>query len=234
MATATETIDSAYRESNLIAVGASASTAQQAEALPLLNSIILSAVGNDAGQELADITIGGTYDQSEVVRTYIPENARLALNLSGGMTFNLHPRPYDGQRVALVDAAGNLATNNVTLDGNGRMIEGTATLTLNTDGESRQWLYRADLGDWVRLTSLVAADDLPFPTEFDDYFAILLALRLNPRHGRELTQSSGVWLETTAKRLEARYRRPRPLQDWGSLGLLGQRRYLYGRGDLLQ
>lgn len=228
MATASETIVSAYRESNLVGVGRSLTAAQEAEGLTLLNNLIPAAIGQEIGQEFYDLNIGGEYDDTIV--EYIPENVRLVLNIGSANTLKLHPKPYDGQRLALSDAGQSLSTANLTLDGNGRLIEGATTLTLTTDGLNAQWLYRADLGNWVRITDLVAADDLPVPREFDDYFAILLAMRLNPRHGRDLAASSAQWLQSMATRLEARYRRPRDQQDWGSLGLLGQKQsWLEGR-----
>jgi hypothetical protein len=217
VATASETIVSAYRESNLVGVGRSLTSGQEAEGLTLLNGLLPATIGSEAGEELADINIGGPTDL--IALEYAPVNARLVLNLAAGRTINLHPKPHDGQRLAVVDAGGNLSTANLTLDGNGRLIEGASSLVLNTDGEAREWFYRADLGDWKRLSSLDLADDLPFPREFDDYFSILLAMRLNPRHGRELAASSMAWLQAQANRLEARYRRPRPFQDYATIGM---------------
>lgn len=210
---ASEAIDRAYREINRTAVGQSPTTAQQTEALALLNSVLLAAVGFEAGEELSDITIGGQYDQATLAGTYIPVNARLVVNLTGARTFYLHPRPHDGQRVAIADAGANLATYNLTLNGNGRSIEGGTTAVLAANSLARQWLYRADLGDWKRITSLEAADTVPFPTEFDDYFVILLAMRISPRHGRELATSSAMWFEAVKAQFEARYRRPRTPDD---------------------
>lgn len=221
MTTASELITSAYRESNLVGVGRSLSTAQQTEGLTLLNNLIPATIGQEIGEEFCDMNVGGEYDD-DYNWEWLPENVRLVFNTGSAQTFKLHPRPYDGQRLAVTDPGSNLATANVTLDGNGRTIEGTATVVLATDGLNASWLYRADLGNWVRITDLALGDTLPIPREFDDYFSILLAMRLNPRHGRELAQSSASWLQSQANRLEARYRRPRDQQDWGSLGLLGQ------------
>lgn len=231
MATALEVITAAHRESNLLGINASVSTAQQAEGLARLNSLIPATVGNEIGTELRDLAIGGTYDQSEIASDWVPENARMVLNLSGARTFRLHPNPYEGQRLAVVDALANLATNNLTLDGNGRRIEGGTSLTLSTDGQVREWLYRGDIGEWRPMLGLVLTDELPFPVEFDDYFIMLLALRLNPRYGQEMAQATATWMQAQATRLEARYRRRRDIQDWGSLGLLNQNNQSYGISD---
>lgn len=228
MTTAAELIKAAYRESNLISINATVSSAQQTEALTLLNGLIPATIGNEVGDELRDLMIGGTYDQSGIAADWLPENARLVLNMEGASTFKLHPNPYDGQRLAIVDAASNLATYNLTIDGNGRRIENATSYVASTNGLAREWLYRADTANWVNISSLAASDNMPLPREFDDYFRILLAMRLNPAYGQNLQPHSAQWLQEQANRLEARYRRRRPMQEWGSLGLLNQNARSYG------
>lgn len=225
MATASDIIVAAYRESNLRAAGQSLTAAQEAEGLSILNGLLPAVVGNEVGNEFTDYNVGGQWD--DILWDYAPEDARLVLNLSGAKTLKLHPRPYDGQRLAIVDAGETLATYNLTLNGNGRLIEGADSLVLDTDGDRREWLYRADLGEWKRLTALELATDMPFPREFDDYWSVLLAMRLNPRHGRDLAQSSAAWLQSMSNRIEARYRRPRG-QEQDGVNVLGPRNRFYG------
>lgn len=202
-------IQDAYRETNLIPMGVSPSTNQTTEGLNRLNSLILSTVGFEAGDDLNDLSYGGDYDQSAHINDWIPDNTRLVFNLSGAVTLYVDPDPYDGQRLAFLDAAGNLATYNVTLDGNGRNIEGTATLTLSTDSDSRQWMYRADTGNWIKVETLESTDEMPFPSEFDDYFVLQLAMRLNPRYGQSMAPESVDRMRTMRAKLRSRYRRRR-------------------------
>lgn len=224
MATASEIIRAAYREAQIVAITALPTAAETTEALTRLNALVLSVFGNEVGSELSDIAIGGEFDQSSIVSQAVPDDARLILNLDGARTIPLDPRPYNGQRVAVADAGYTLDTANLTLDGNGRRIEAAATLTLATEGLSRQWMYRADTANWVRLSDLAIGDTMPFPTEFDDWFVIMLAMRLNPRHRSDgMSQESIAALDRQTTALQARYRKPRKQQDWGSLGLLGQR-----------
>jgi hypothetical protein len=68
---------------------------------------------------------------------------------------------------------------------------------------------------------------MPFPTEFDDYFIIALALRLAPRHSARLGPDSVAMLERARSQIRARYRKPRPVQDMPR-GLLGQSRSAFG------
>jgi hypothetical protein len=199
-------ITDAYRESNLIPLSATANANQIAEALRRLNNIVLSTVGYEAGEELNDLTIGGDYDQSTELGDYLPANIRLMLNLTAAKAYDLDPEPYEGQRLAIADVTGNLATYNVVLSGNGRLIEGATSLTLNTDDLTRQWMYRSDTGNWVRIDELVSSDHLPFPSEFDDYFITMLAMRLNPRYGQAVSGETTVALRRSRNQIRARYR----------------------------
>lgn len=223
MTTASSIITAAFRESNLIAAVASPTTTQQNEALDRLNAILASVFGFEVGEELYDLNIGGTYDQSSACSSWVPDNARLVLNLSGATTLKLSPEPYPGQRLAMVDAGNNLAANNFTFNGNGRTIEGSSTLTLSTSGMNRQWFYRGETGNWVKCADLALTDLSPFPEEFDDYFITRVASRLNPRYAQQITPETAAALKRSETQIQTRYRRPRTQQDLGTLGLLGRR-----------
>lgn len=223
MTLASDIIQRAYRESNLIPMTATASDNQVGEALPLLNEQLLSALGFEAGSELSDLNIGGAYDQSAHCSLWVPENVRLVLNLTAATTFKLHPHPYEGQRLAAADAGNNLATDSLTLNGNGRLIEGAPTVTLSTSGDARQWLYRGDTANWVKIAALASTDAMPLPQDFDSFFTTRLALRLNPRYGQQLSQLSLAELTKIEGKLRARYRKPRQRQDMPH-GFLGSRR----------
>lgn len=225
MSLVSEIIQQAYRETNLIPLGATPNTNQLDEALTRLNAIVLSAVGNEIAEPgFREVTIGGEEDESNLVSEYVPDNTRLMLQLDGEALVGLQPKPYEGQRIALVDILGNLSTYNFTLDGNGRNIEGSDTLTLSENSLAAQWLYRADIGNWVRITSLVLDDDMPFPEDFDDYFVGMLALRLSPRYGQMLPTESVDILKRSRQQLRARYknRNHTPLPD---AGLLSRKEY---------
>lgn len=220
MSLVSDIIQQAYRETNLIPLGATPSDNQNSEALTRLNSIILSAIGNEIAEPgFREVTIGGDEDQSELVSEYVPDNTRLMLNVDADALVGLQPNPYEGQRVALVDIAGNLSTYPFTLDGNGRNIEGAETVTISENSVSHQWMYRADTGNWVRVTALVLEDDMPFPQDFDDYFVTMLALRLSPRYGQMLPQETTEILKRNRGQLRARYknRNHTPLPDPGLL-----------------
>lgn len=202
----------AYRESNLVSLGTTAlSTNQETEALARLNAIIASVLGWEAGENLKQWPVGtaGYKDPDAGLRQdiwkYPPINSTLVLNLTQAETIYLPENPSDGARIAVQDLGGNLATFNAVLDGNGRLIEAARTLTLSTNLLNRSWFYRADLGDWRQVTTLIAADEMPFPVEFDDMFIILLAIRLNPRYGRKMDEQSAIMLRRAQKMFTSRY-----------------------------
>lgn len=212
-------IKRAFRKTNLIPLVGSPSSSQTTEALEMLNSLVLSCVGNEAGDELTSLNFGtgfSEHDQSYYCDDYVPVNFRLLLNLGAADAVDLDPYPYEGQRVAITDMGENLATHNFTLNGNGHLIEGASSVVLSTNGMTAQWMYRADAG-WVRIEELEAADNMPFPVEFDMYFIISLALQLNPQYGQKLTAEDNAILNRSRSQLRSRYRNRKgdQLPDFG-------------------
>lgn len=231
-------IKEAYRESNLIAKGTDPDSDQSSEALVLLNRIVTGVYGNDVGDEYFDWPIGqdGVLAAASINWTvndwqYLLPNVRMVAQQTEAQTVYMPPDPPDGARVAIVDPFAKLATYPITMNGNGRTIEGSSTKTLNTDNLASAWFYRADMGDWVLLSELTngAAEVFPFPSEFDSYFITRLAMRLNPRYGRSMSDESVVEMDSTLRRLQARYRQRQIIPaDAGVLALtrnwnLGQR-----------
>jgi hypothetical protein len=213
-------ITSAYRESNALSLGKVPNPNQSTEALDLYNGIISAIYGGDAGEQLNDWPLGnfGRQSSQEDIPLTAQQidhptiNRRLIAVNESPMTVYLSVRPQDGARYGIVDPFGRLEAFPVTLDANGRTIEDTATLVLNTDGLNREWFYRADLGSWVRLTDLAAGDENPFPKKFDQMFIIMLAMRINPRYGRTLDEQSIVVLKQGKREFIARYLQSQPLE----------------------
>ena len=217
MTTVRTIIKDAYRESNLIPEEQELSAAQFTEGLRILNRLVQSVTYNELGDPLMTINVGDNnvevahyystdlYEQF-VEDYFVPKNSRLVLNLENPLTVNLHPKPEDGTFFEVVDASNNLATHNVTINGNGRRIESNTTLTLNTNGTSDTWFYRNDTSNWHRITSLESGDDFPFPTAFDDMFIIALAMRLAPRNGAALTGETIEAFRRARSQFRSRYK----------------------------
>lgn len=213
MSTVSEIIESAFRESELTNELQSATPTQTTQALARLQNIVGSAYGFEVGEPLDDWPIGfeGVHNPRGIGWTQLqwerPRiNVRMVAASITAQTVYLPANPYDGSRVGLVDPLSRLAAAPITLDAQGRSIEGAATFLANVDALQKIWFYRADKGNWTPITPLVYADDFPFPPEFDDYFITMLAMRLNPRYGRSITSDSAAALSRSMTMLQARYK----------------------------
>jgi len=208
-------ITEALRETNLIPLGVIPTENQQAEAFTLLQSIVSSVLGNEVGENLNPMPLGQDnitspvgypwWNNSLPGNMFIQTNVRIMCNLTAEGFVNLHPKPHDGARMGVVDVSGNFGVNEFTIFGNGRQIEGESEMTYNTPGEIREWIYREDLGDWVVVSPLDPSGNMPFPSEFDDFFVIRLAMRLNPRYGQIMHPASMETLKEMTSKLTARY-----------------------------
>lgn len=212
MTTIRDIIKEGYREGGLIQIGTEPTASQLSEGLNSLQGVVKSLFGNELGDPLYDVLYGTSginrsealhRDYSSEIRaTYAPLNIRLVSRLTAPTTVYLSPQPRDGSRFAVIDSAGNFSSNSLTLDGNGRKIEDSSSVTLSTDGDRKEWFYRADLGQWVLVSDLTVDGDSPFPREFDTYLSIKLALRINPRY---LAQADNYTL-MEFNRLQAQFR----------------------------
>ena len=240
MTTVASIIQSALRETNLLPLGVTPTTVQQTEAFGLLSTIVAGVLGNEAGETLNpfplgqnDITSPAGYPwwSNELPgNIFLQTNTRIMCNLTGAGQVNLHPKPHDGARMGIVDVSNNFAEFPLTINGNGRNIEGEPSMEYSTDGEIREWLYREDLGNWVVVTPLDIAGNMPWPPEFDDMFIIMLAMRLNPRYGQVMHPASGEALKAAMRKFSARYTQDNtqmPSED-GLLYLTNYYRF-YGR-----
>lgn len=228
MTTVTQIITDAFRQSNLLAITASPTTAQQDEALRYLNRIVKSVFGNEAGDPFTAFPIGkknisrpAGYPWWNTVPDndwFVPKNIRVMLNLDQSVNLYLHPAPDDGSRFAAVDVSNDLASNPVTVYGNGNTIDGATSIILDTDGFDAEWFYRADLGNWQKYAPLALTDTFPFPEEFDFFFIIQLAIAMNPAYGTALDQQTQLTYSRARGQLRARYTQEIPTRS--ELGLI--------------
>ena len=115
MTTIATIIADAYRETNLIARGASLTTSEEEEGLRLLERFILSLFGNEAGDNVEERLYGqnanidsSTYNndfEQFVDRYYLPTGYRLKLNLNEAKTIKLDSQPLDGAMFSIIDAS---------------------------------------------------------------------------------------------------------------------------------
>lgn len=218
MTIASKLIQSAYREGNLIPIGKTPTTDEIAEALDRLNNNIDCYFGTELGEKLEDwnvpskqrtAPISAHYpftpfkdDKPNDVTLYPPPNVRLIVHVTGPTRVYFQQQPEDGARMGFVDIG---STAFLTVDGNGRLIEGDFDTDVDPP-DPREWFYRADLGNWVRRAPLALADESPFPGEFDDLLICDLAIRLSPRYGLDPRAATLKTSNDKLEQLKARYR----------------------------
>ena len=220
MTLVSDIINDAYRESNTIPLGRPATVLQTTEALRLYNQFISSTYGGEEGEKLRDWTLG-SYGQEfstnqdlylNPLVTHPDGNRRLIATNTTPLVVYLTPYPQDGMQYGMTDPFNRLAAFPIILNANGRPIEGGLTLVCNTNGLYVRWIYRGDIGAWIRITPLLATDPHPFPAQYDIFFSISLAMRINPRYGRTLDQQSLAAYKQNRREFIARYIQDHPLE----------------------
>jgi hypothetical protein len=134
-------------------------------------------------------------------------------NLEQSTSLYLHPSPDDGTRFAVTDVSGNLSTYPVTVHGNGNIIESSSSVTLNTNSYTAEWFYRKDIATWKKYSPLSILDTFPFPQEFEDFFILSLAFRLNPAYQRALDPQSMTMYVRAKSMITARYSQTIPTRS---------------------
>lgn len=226
MTTAASIITSALRETNLLPLGVAPTQPALDEGFALLSTIVAGVLGNEAGENFVSFPLGQFginspkgypwYQNSLPGNIFVPFNVRIMCNLTAPGLVNLHPKPHDGARMGVVDVSQNFNTFPLTINGNGRNIEGQEFMVYNTAGLVREWIYREDLGNWVTVLPLSEIGNMPWPAEFDDMFIIMLAMRLNPRYGQIMHPASVETLKQAMMKFSARYKQsdsPMPVEN---------------------
>lgn len=195
MTTASVIINRAFRETQIVPSDVAPTDAQITEALPLLQGIIdryvrapiitlwlgdLSGIQQQRGQIMRNFT-------PYADRVAIPQDIYLNCLLTEAKTIKLPPSPGDGARIVILDVGGTFGTHFLTIEGNGNLVDGGSSLVLNASGAGVSLIYRRELAQWnIVLDAVGLSNNLPYPSLYDDLFIIELAMRLEPRYGKEM------------------------------------------------
>ncbi len=203
-------VSDAYRESNITNINSDLTDAQLDEGMRLLVRVIGSVYGNEAGENLLDFPLGNNkvlspagYPPEYPANFYMPLNTRAVLNYTSAQQVLLHPYPQDGSRFAAIDE--NSDPLEVTINANGRLIEGNDTYLFNEIRGYREWIFNSQTGNWNVIAPLMPEDPCPFPPEFDDLFVIGLSMRLNPRYTQDISPQSLQTYKDVLRKFKARY-----------------------------
>lgn len=236
MTTLRKIITDAYRESGIIQKGSQPDADQMQEGLDKLLMIIENVFGQEVGGPYEDINYGddgvvNSYSvdsnrELSIDNSYVRSSFRLIVNSNSPKTVYLGPNPYEGARFAVIDVGQTFTTAPFTVVADTRRIEGQRQVVLNTDGAVVSWFYRADLGEWVKLSPLDLDSQSPFPSQFDDYFIIKLAIRLHPRYLVQTTMETANAYREIERKFRTRYSTSQEMNSEAALFRLRGSRYL--------
>lgn len=231
---ASRAVERAYREAAIKALGDGLTEAEYTEGLDRLNGFLASLFAGEIGQLLADWQVPAvlrtapvttnnlalpfpqnttnlnqpfatTERQTDQRDSYPPANSRVLWGGQADSTIYLPEYPSDGARMEFVNV-GSTAT--LTVLGNGRRVNGGASLTFASSAVPVLLFYRADLGNWLPIAPLTLNDETPLPAEFDDLLVAGTAIRLTALD--EINPQSGTMFiyDRLLKRCSQRYRQP--------------------------
>lgn len=232
MTAVSEIIEDAFYKAGLTTETQHATPTQTRRAMTTFAAMVKFLYGPVAGENLAPWPIGN-YGRTTLSRTSIDEqtwrfppiNSNIVAVNENAFTGYFPVNPSDGARIGIIDPFNRLATVPVTLDGNGRTIEGASQVVLNVNGTNRTWFYRADTGNWARLNPLTLTDEMPFPEMFDEMFKLLLAADLNPIYGKNMGAMQLQFLKEYRQQFTARYVQSAPLMINPEVSLTSRQSY---------
>lgn len=151
---------------------------------------------------LPEYGAGREYRELETsVGVTVESDVRLIATVSG-IVITTPENPKDGSRFMIIPVAGA-----VSVVPEGRKIQGSSsTITVTSPS---QWVYRADLGDWLLVTGLTNASDSPYPDWVDGPLVKLNAGEIAPIFAMSLTSDQYRKIEDARMLLAAHYSRPR-------------------------
>jgi hypothetical protein len=227
---ATQAIERAYRQAAIKRIGASFTSDEYNEGLDHLNGFIDSLFGAEIGEQLTDVQVPliqrttndpnanfnqgfpsnltnidqpiGAVEDTSVDQYVLAPNSRVLNRITTPQTVFFPQNPQDGARISIVNTG---ATATMTLDGNGRRIDGANTASFLSSGTQITYFYRADLGEWKPITQLTLTDTLPLPAEFDRLLICGTAISLTALDEINPTQGTMFIYNRLLARAKERY-----------------------------
>lgn len=225
-----QAIDRAYREAAIKRIGDTPTVDEYNEGLDRLNGFVDSLFGAEIGTLLTDVQIPllqrtatnpnanfnqgfpsnltgldqpiGAMEDSRVEQYVLTPNSRVLNRITAPTTAFFPQYPQDGARVAVVNTG---ASATLTLDGNGRRINGADTQAFLTTSPNVTYFYRADLGEWKPIANLALTDELPLPSEFDRLIIGGTAISLTALDEIQPTSGMMFMYDRLLKRCKERY-----------------------------
>jgi hypothetical protein len=153
--------------------------------------------GYEAGEGLKNTSLVSTTQ-------IIPPNSRVVVTDTLPTSITLSEHPNDGEQFSVIDPRGLLGS--FTVKAGAGSIEYASEVVIDNTETEYTWFYRADKGNWFRVTALTSDDACPLPEEFDDFLTVWLAMRIAPRMGAQMKAESMQIYASIKKKFTAKYR----------------------------
>jgi hypothetical protein len=146
------------------------------------------------------------FEQSVAAATALAAgNVRLSCTTT--CTVTLPAAPRDGWRIVVAYVA---AGQTLTIAPNGRKIAGGTASATVAAGATAEYLYRADLSDWVYPLVAATSDMVPWPDEWHRGLAAMLAVEVSNVLGIAPKIQTLLTAASEEKRMIGRYFRKNP------------------------
>lgn len=214
-----EVVRLGFRRGNVIPLGATPTAGEQSEAVLLLNNFYRTLLGTEIGEHFIDWPVPNTQPppinlpvltdsvSASTWYLYPVQNVRMLTKLTAATTIYFPSDPDDGARMSIVDIGSSAVQ--ITLNGNGRLIEGNATLVEETPTllSRVSWFYRGDKASWERVATIALADtEMPIDDSLDELWINYLAMIAAPGNSQESAAEVVAAYQSALARAKARYR----------------------------
>ena len=194
MATLSELATRALKELSLIVAGESADSADLSDAEDVILDLVVKLPEYGGGREMVDV-------ETSISATAKAEQRVLCQ--AGSITITAPHSPRDGERFSVFPIAGGT----ITVTPYRRKIEDdTASLSVTAN---TTWAYRADLGDWVKVTALTNSSDSPYPAWCDLPLIHFTAMEIANQFEVPISPQLAAKIEASTALMSAKYSRPR-------------------------
>lgn len=160
----------AYRKLGGLASGDDPAAEEGADLFMALNGMMRSLLGTVIGPRLSPQPMTGSI-QAENGGVYQATNTFPSV-------LTAPPNPKSGSRFGVADTASNFGLYALTVNRNGRLLEGAAAnVVLNTNGAARTWFFNGETANWVREADLATLDTaFPYPDALVAFLPDMLAV----------------------------------------------------------
>lgn len=248
-------VERAYREAAIKRIGDVPTADEYTEGLDRLNGFLDSLFGAEIGRLLSDVQAPlvqrtasqpnadfhqpfpnslsnidqplSAMESRSLGERILPANSRILWRGTVAETVYFPSNPEDGARMAVVNTG---ATATLTLNGNGRLINGSNTVPLGPAAPAITYFYRADLANWIPLAQLTLTDALPLPAEFNRLAICGTAISLTALDEIKPTDGTMFMFNRLMKRCKERYLQRQAVSPGGQDLVNSDQAFEYGLG----